>query len=116
MPQIVREEDKIIFTHQNDNTETYVTTTLQDGFRVVWGDYIANAWEEEYVSLGTALARAAVIIECSNSMSSWGFEQPDAETFSYAWQDALETFVGEYDGHESALDIDDSSDVNEMLS
>ncbi len=84
--------DEALFKSQGDDTEVYVTLET-DGFVVTWGDYIANVWEEKYVSLGTALARAAVLVHASEHNANFMFEQSSPEEFSSAWESAMKSFV-----------------------
>ena len=89
---LIEETDKVLFTSRGDNTEVHVTLET-DGFKVIWGDYVANAWEEKYDSLGTALARAAVLIHASEHNDNFGFKQSSEQEFAAAWKEAMDDFV-----------------------
>ena len=92
MSLLLQETDKALFEFRGDSTEVFILLET-DGFKVLWGDYIANAWEEKYVSLGTALARAAVLVHASEHNDNFGFHQSSEQEFAQAWNDAMENFV-----------------------
>ena len=92
MSMIIKETDQVLFTSRGDNTEVHVTLEI-DGFKVIWGDYVANAWEEKYDSLGTALARAAVLVYASEYNDNFGFKQSSEQEFAAAWKEAMDNFV-----------------------
>lgn len=89
---LIEETDQVLFTSRGDNTEVHVTLEI-DGFKVIWGDYVANAWEEKYDSLGTALARAAVLVYASEYNDNFGFKQSSEQEFAAAWKEAMDNFV-----------------------
>lgn len=91
---LIKEEEQILFKCQGDNTEVYVVLHT-NSFNVVWGDYVANAWEESYDSLGTALARAAVLIHASEHSPNFSFIQSSEGEFGQAWEEAMSTFVSD---------------------
>jgi hypothetical protein len=95
---IIKETEQILFNNQGDNTEVYLILE-SDGFNVIWGDYVANVWEEKYDSLGAALARVAVLVHASEHTSDFGFIQSSKEEFTQAWDVAMKNFV-------FALDVD----------
>ena len=92
MSLLIKDTDKVLFQSRGDDTEVFILLET-DGFQVLWGDYIANAWEEKYVSLGTALARAAVLVHGSEHNANFMFEQSSPEEFSSAWESAMKSFV-----------------------
>lgn len=60
----------VIFELLTDRTEIYVVqqkTTLMTKYILVWGDYVANAWEEEFMLLSTTMARLATLIHVVES-------------------------------------------------
>jgi hypothetical protein len=91
---LIKEEEQILFKCQGDNTEVYVISN-DNSFEVIWGDYIANVWEESYDSLGTALARAAVLIHASEQSPNFSFIQSSEGEFGQAWEEAMSTFVSD---------------------
>lgn len=96
MTLLIEDGIKTLFSHAGDNAEIHITHENEETFRVVWGDYIANAWEETYNNLSDALARAAVLVAGCDMASSWGFIQPDSESFSQTWQDTLMSMIDGY--------------------
>ena len=57
----------VFFELQADSAEIYLIATEPDSeyfnkFVLVWGDYVANAWEEEFDLLSTAIARMATLL------------------------------------------------------
>ena len=57
----------ILFELQADSAEVYVVTTDRDDehfnkFVLIWGDYVANVWEEEFDLLSVATARMATLL------------------------------------------------------
>lgn len=57
----------ILFELQADSAEVYVVTTDRDSehfnkFVLIWGDYVANVWEEEFDLLSVATARMATLL------------------------------------------------------
>jgi hypothetical protein len=95
MSLLIKDTDKVLFQSRGDDTEVFILLET-DGFQVLWGDYIANAWEEKYVSLGTALARAAVLVHGSEHNHNFMFKQSSPEDFSSSWEETMKSFV-EYD-------------------
>ena len=89
-----------LFSHSGDSIEVHVTHN-DDSFTVIWGDYVANAWEEHYDKLAPALARCAVLIGGSEfDAGNFGFLQSDAIEFTAAWEDAMATFIADYESPE----------------
>lgn len=56
----------VLFELYTDNSEMFVLATDPDAdwneFVLVWGDYVANGWEEKYNNLSEATARMAQVI------------------------------------------------------
>ena len=92
MSLLLQETDKALFEFRGDSTEVFILLET-DGFKVLWGDYVANAWEEKYVSLGTALARAAVLVHASEHNDNFGFRQSSEQEFDQTWNQAMDAFV-----------------------
>ena len=91
---LIKETDSVLFKCQGDNTEVYVVAHT-NSYEVVWGDYVANAWEESYDSLGTALARAAVLVHASEQSPNFSFVQSSEEEFAQSWEEAMSGFVSD---------------------
>jgi hypothetical protein len=92
MSLLLQDTDKVLFQSRGDNTEVFILLET-DGFKVLWGDYVANAWEEKYVSLGTALARAAILVHASEHNDNFGFRQSSEQEFDQTWTQAMDAFV-----------------------
>lgn len=92
MSLLLEDTDKVLFECRGDNTEVFILLET-DGFKVLWGDYIANAWEEKYDSLGTALARVAVLVHASEHNANFGFKQCSEQEFAPAWKEVMDDLV-----------------------
>ena len=97
---IINDTDNVVFQNRGDDVEVFIISE-GDTFNVTWGDYVANAWEERYESLGTALARVAVIVQASEINSNFGFKQADVSEFILAWAEAMDGFAFYEDGEVS---------------
>lgn len=53
-------------------------------FRVTWTDYVANDWTESYTTLGAALARVALLVDCGANNFNTFFLQDETE-WALAW-------------------------------
>jgi hypothetical protein len=77
-----------------DLSEIYLIATDPDSehfnkFVLIWGDYVANVWEEEYELLSTATARMAQLIYVNEREPEGeiiGFEKHGDE-FTEAWKE-----------------------------
>ncbi len=62
-------ESVLLFDLRTDTTEMFVIATNPDAewneFILIWGDYVANVWEEGYEFLSQATARMAQLIYVS---------------------------------------------------
>ena len=57
----------VIFELSADSAEVFIIETQPESdmfnkFVLIWGDYVANAWEEEFDLLSTATARMATLL------------------------------------------------------
>ena len=56
----------VLFELHADSAEIYLIENEPDthitNFVLIWGDYVANAWEEEFDLLSTATARMATLL------------------------------------------------------
>ena len=62
-------EGVILFELRTPTAELFVVSTDPDTeyfneFIFIWGDYVANVWEEKYELLSQATARMAQLIHC----------------------------------------------------
>lgn len=51
----------IHFQTSTDDVEIYLVQ-LKDEYQLIWGDYVANVWQEKFSTLSTALSRLAQLI------------------------------------------------------
>ena len=100
-------DSSVVFELHADSAEIYLVATKPDSeyfnkFVLVWGDYVANVWEEEYELLSTATARMAQLIYINE-------RDPDGEIvvfdkhgdeFTTAWTTFVKdtTVVVDYEG------------------
>lgn len=88
----------VLFELSADSAEIYIIETEPESemfneFVLIWGDYVANVWEEKYELLSQATARMAQLIhvlEREPEGESVGFTKYD-EYFTTAWA----TFIKE---------------------
>jgi ribosomal protein S18 acetylase RimI-like enzyme len=88
----------VLFELNTDSAEIYIIETEPESdmfneFVLIWGDYVANVWEEKYELLSQATARMAQlihVIEREPQGESVGFAKYD-EDFTTAWT----TFIKE---------------------
>ena len=94
---LIEDTDNVIFQGRLDPVEIFIVYK-DDSYKVIWGDYIANGWEENYESLGAALARVAVIVQANESGNlNWGFKQSESSEFYVTWITAMDIFVFDED-------------------
>ncbi len=94
---LIKDTDNVIFQSQLDDVEVFIVNE-GDSYNVIWGDYVANGWEESYNGIGVALARAAVILQATESGNrNWGFKQADSNEFYVTWVITMDTFVFDED-------------------
>ncbi len=62
-------ESVLLFDLRTDIVEVFVISTNPDAewneFILIWGDYVANVWEENFEFLSQATARMAQLIYCN---------------------------------------------------
>lgn len=88
----------VLFELSADSAEIYIIETEPESemfneFVLIWGDYVANVWEEKYELLSQATARMAQLIhvlEREPQGEVVGFAKHD-EDFTTAWA----TFIKE---------------------
>lgn len=64
MSLILEDDDQVIMSHNMDTAEIHLVTRKEtpNEFLLIWGDYVANVWEETYPNMETALAAASELI------------------------------------------------------
>lgn len=103
LKQAIVEDEKfknsnILFELHTDISEMFVVETepesdLFNKFILIWGDYVANVWEEEYELLSEATARMAQLIHIIE-------REPEGEVIGFAkhgneFTTAWNTFIKE---------------------
>lgn len=88
----------LIVDVHTDQAEIYVIETMPESlmfnkYILIWGDYIANVWEEEFDLLSSAIARMAVLLhinerEPEGEVIAFG-QQPNG--FVSAWEDFVKS-------------------------
>ena len=81
-----------------DQSEIYVIETMPESimfnkYILIWGDYVANVWEEEFDLLSSAIARMATLLHINEREPEGeviGFGQEQNE-FVYVWESFLES-------------------------
>lgn len=88
------EDSQVLLELDTDLSEIYLIATDPDSehfnkFVLIWGDYVANVWEEEYELLSTATARMAQLIHVNEREPEGeivGFNKHGDE-FTEAWKE-----------------------------
>lgn len=88
------EKSNLLFELQTGSCEIYVIETnpesvMFNNFVLIWGDYVANAWEEEFDFLSQATARMAQVIYVSEQDEE-GLTvmfKKHGEEFNTAWRE-----------------------------
>lgn len=62
MSLLLEDNDIVLMSHKLDTVEIHLIKQGEHKFQVIWGDYIANAWDEVYADLSVALARVATLV------------------------------------------------------
>lgn len=64
MSLILEDNDQVIMSHNMDTAEIHLVTRKEtpNKFLLIWGDYVANVWEETYTDMAAALAATAELI------------------------------------------------------
>lgn len=97
----------VIFELHADQAEIYMIESnpesiLFNEFILIWGDYVANVWEENYELLSQATARMAQllhVLEREPEGETVGFAKHDEE-FTTAWATFIKetTITVDYEG------------------
>ena len=101
------EDSQVLLELDTDLSEIYLIATDPESehfnkFVLIWGDYVANVWEEEYDLLSTATARMAQLIHVNEREPEGeivGFNKHGDE-FTTAWTTFVKdtTVVVDYEG------------------
>lgn len=87
-------DSTVLFELRADSVEVYLIATNPDAewineFILIWGDYVANAWEENFNHLSQATARMAQVIYV-DEQDSEGLTvmfKTHGEEFNTAWRE-----------------------------
>ena len=97
----------ILFELNTPTAELFVVSTDPDTeyfneFIFIWGDYVANVWEEKYEFLSQATARMAQLIHCveQDEVSETVMFDKHGDEFTSAWDNFIKetTIVVDYEG------------------
>ena len=71
--------------------EVHLIKEGENKFLVVWGDYVANAWEEVYADLSVALARVSTLVWIVQKQELEGeiYGLADTTKWTNLWYDTL---------------------------
>jgi hypothetical protein len=91
MSLLLEDTDKVLLSHTTDTVEVHLIKQEDNNFLVVWGDYVANAWEEVYADLSVALARVSTLVWIVQKQELEGelYGLADEAKWTNIWYDAL---------------------------
>ena len=95
MSLLLEDTDKVLLSHSTDTAEIHLIKQEDNTFLVVWGDYVANAWEEVYADLSVALARVSTLVWIVQKQELEGeiYGLADSEKWTNIWYDALSSLT-----------------------
>lgn len=89
-------EGVILFELRTDTVEMYIVSTDPDAewlneFILIWGDYVANVWEENFSHLSQATARMAQLMHVSeqDAQGETVMFEKHGDEFTSAWDNFL---------------------------
>ena len=89
-------EGVILFELRTPTSELFIVSTDPDTeyfneFIFIWGDYVANVWEEKYELLSQATARMAQLIHCveQEDVSETVMFDKHGDEFTSAWDNFI---------------------------
>lgn len=91
MSLLLEDTDKVLLSHSTDTVEVHLIKQEDNTFLVVWGDYVANAWEEVYADLSVALARVSTLVWIVQKQELEGeiYGLVDTTKWTNIWYDTL---------------------------
>ena len=91
MSLLLEDTDKVLLSHTTDTVEVHLIKEGENKFLVVWGDYVANAWEEVYADLSVALARVSTLVWIVQKQELEGeiYGLVDTTKWTNIWYDTL---------------------------
>ena len=98
-------EGVILFELRTPTSEIFVVSTDPDTeyfneFIFIWGDYVANVWEEKYELLSQATARMAQLIHCveQEDVGETVMFDKHGDEFTSAWDNFIKETTINYEG------------------
>ena len=91
MSLLLEDTDKVLLSHTTDTVEVHLIKQEDNNFLVLWGDYVANAWEEVYADLSVALARVSTLVWIVQKQELEGeiYGLTDEAKWTNLWYDTL---------------------------
>ena len=91
MSLLLEDTDKVLLSHTTDTVEVHLIKQEDNNFLVLWGDYVANAWEEVYADLSVALARVSTLVWIVQKQELEGeiYGLADEAKWTTLWYDTL---------------------------
>jgi len=91
MSLLLEDTDKVLLSHTTDTVEVHLIKQEDNNFLVLWGDYVANAWEEVYADLSVALARVSTLVWIVQKQELEGeiYGLADTTKWTNLWYDTL---------------------------
>jgi hypothetical protein len=91
MSLLLEDTDKVLLSHTTDTVEVHLIKQEDNTFQVIWGDYVANVWEEVYADLSVALARVSTLVWIVQKQELEGeiYGLVDTTKWTNIWYDTL---------------------------
>jgi hypothetical protein len=91
MSLLLEDNETVLLSHTTDTVEVHLVKEGENKFRVIWGDYVANAWDEVYADLSVALARVSTLVWIVQKQELEGeiYGLADTTKWTNIWYDAL---------------------------
>ena len=95
MSFLLEDTDNVLMSHKTDTVEIHLVKQEDNNFLVLWGDYVANAWEEVYADLSVALARIATLVWIVQKEELEGetYGLTDETKWTNLWYDTLSSIT-----------------------
>ena len=95
MSLLLDDTDNVLMSHKTDTVEIHLVKQEDNNVLVLWGDYVANAWEEVYADLSVALARIATLVWIVQKEELEGetYGLTDETKWTNLWYDTLSSIT-----------------------
>jgi hypothetical protein len=92
---LLKDTEKVLLSHSTDTAEIHLIKEGENKFQVIWGDYVANVWEEVYADLSVALARVSTLVWIVQKQELEGeiYGLADTTKWTNIWYDALSSLT-----------------------